>query len=346
MNANYFINKLKDSKGLSEVESRELAKKLVGNEFTSSQVGAILTALAIKGENCDEIVGFSKGLRENIINVNFKNEAMIDTCGTGGDGLNSFNVSTTVAFIAAAAGIKVAKHGNKALSSNCGSADVLEELGIDINLSESDVSNALETIGMAFIFAPNYNLAMKNVAKERKEIAIRTIFNLVGPILNPATLTGQLIGVSNKRNQKNICYALKDLGMKRALVVHGDEGLDEISICSETNIFELNDGNIFSYKIKPEDFNIERVSIDELRGGDKKINAEIILNILDGEIGAKRDMVLINAAGALYVGGKVESLMEGIKLAREIIDNGLAMKKLNELRDFKGGEFYDNRRNM
>lgn len=335
MNANNILRKLSLMENLTELEARELANGLMKGELTSTQIGAVLTALAIKGEESEEILGFSKGLRDNMVSLDYKNSHLIDTCGTGGDGLNTFNVSTVVAFVAAAAGIKVAKHGNRALSSKCGSADVLLELGVDINLTKDEVNRALEEIGIAFLFAPNYHVAMKNVAKERKELAIRTIFNLVGPIVNPANLTGQLLGVSRGQLQFKLAEVLRDLGLKKALVVHGDDGLDEISICTTSTIYEVNGREIREYKISPEKFGLKRATIEELKGGEVKENSEIILSILGGEKGARRDMVLINSAAALYVGEKVNSLEEGVELAKTFIDKGLALKKLEELKNFK-----------
>ncbi|MGL5616167.1 MAG: anthranilate phosphoribosyltransferase [Sarcina sp.] len=335
MNANNILKKLALMENLTEVESRELANGLMKGELTSTQIGAVLTALAIKGEESEEILGFSKGLRDNMVTLDYSDSHLIDTCGTGGDGLNTFNVSTVVAFVAAAAGIKVAKHGNRALSSKCGSADVLLELGIDITLSKAEASRALEEIGIAFLFAPNYHLAMKNVAKERKELAIRTIFNLVGPIVNPANLTGQLLGVSRGEIQFKLAEVLRDLGLKKALVVHGDDGLDEISICTTSTIYEVNKGKIIEYKVSPEKLGFKRANIEELKGGEAKENSEIILSILQGEKGAKRDMVLINSAAALYVGEKVKSLEEGVELAKILIDKGLALEKLRNLKGFK-----------
>lgn len=331
MNINELIKKVVKLENITELEAREVTNQLMKGEFKSSQIGALLTALSIKGETNEEILGFAKGLRDNMVSLNFYNESLIDTCGTGGDGLNTFNVSTAVSFVAAAAGIKVAKHGNRALSSKCGSADVLAELGVNINLSKIQVEEALDKVGIAFLFAPTFHSAMKNISNERQEIGIRTIFNLVGPLVNPAKLNGQLVGVFNKDIQRKVCEALRDLGLKKVLVVHGENGLDEISISGDTFVCELKNGEIIEYIINPKNYGLGIYPIDKIKGGECKENAQIIKSIFEGEIGARRDMVILNSAAALYVGGKVKDINTGVSIAREMIDKKLAKQKLDEL---------------
>lgn len=334
MNINELIKKVVRLENLTESESREITNQLMKGEFKSSQIGALLTALSIKGETNDEILGFAKGLRDNMISLDYENDNIIDTCGTGGDGLNTFNVSTTVSFVAAAAGIKVAKHGNRALSSKCGSADVLSELGVKIDLSREEAQKALDKVGISFLFAPIFHSAMRNVSNERRELGIRTIFNLVGPLVNPAKLNGQLVGVFNKKIQRKVCEVLRDLGIKNILVVHGENGLDEISISGDTFICELKDGEITEYIINPKDYGLNIHSINEIKGGECTENAQIIKDIFDGEKSARRDMVILNSAATLYIGGKAKSIAEGIIIAEEIIDKKLAKAKLYELIDY------------
>lgn len=325
------IKKIANNEGLTEMEVRDVINSIMKGEVTSSQIGAFLIGLRVKGETTEEILGAVKALRDNMTVVPIKNEYLIDTCGTGGDGGKTFNISTAVAIIAASGGVKVAKHGNRAVSSKSGSADVLKELGIKTDCDENESKRIIEEVGMGFLFAPNFHKAMKNVAKERQELGTRTIFNLIGPLVNPAPIRGQLLGIYDGNLVNTVGEVLLSLGLERALVVHGDDGLDEITIADRTKVCEIKDGVLSSYYIKPEDFGIERASIEEVSGGTPKENAEIIINILKGEKGAKRDIVLLNSGAALYVGKKVNSIKAGVELAKSLIDSGKAYSKYEEL---------------
>lgn len=325
------IKRIANNEGLSEIEGRSVINSIMKGEVTSSQIGGFLIGLRVKGETTEEILGAVKALRDNMTVVDIKDNYLIDTCGTGGDGGKSFNISTIVAIVAASGDVKVAKHGNRAVSSKSGSADVLKELGIKTDLDEFESKRVIEEVGMGFLFAPNFHKAMKNVAKERKELATRTIFNLIGPLVNPAPIKGQLLGIYDENLVNTVGEVLLTLGLERALVVHGDDGLDEITISDRTKVCEIKDGVLSSYYIKPEDFGIERSSIEEISGGTSKENSKIIINILKGEKGAKRDIVLLNSGAALYVGKKVNSIKEGVELAKTLIDSGKSYSKYKEL---------------
>lgn len=325
------IKKISNKNGLTEVEGRSVINSIMRGEVTSSQIGGFLIGLRVKGETREEILGAVKALRDNMTVVDIKDNYLIDTCGTGGDGGKTFNISTIVAIVAASGNVKVAKHGNRAVSSKSGSADVLKELGIKTDLDEFESKRVIEEVGMGFLFAPNFHKAMKNVSKERKELATRTIFNLIGPLVNPAPIKGQLLGIYDGDLVNTVGEVLLTLGLERALVVHGDDGLDEITIADRTKVCEIKDGVLSSYYIKPEDFGIERSSIEEVSGGTSKENSEIIINILKGEKGAKRDIVLLNSGAALYVGKKVNSIKEGVELAKTLIDSGKSYSKYKEL---------------
>ena len=331
MEINEAIKKVSNREGLSELETRSVINSIMKGEVTSTQIGGFLIGLRVKGETVEEILGAVRALRDNMKVVNINNEYLIDTCGTGGDGGKTFNISTIVAIVAASGGVKVAKHGNRAVSSKSGSADVLEELGIKTDLDEIQSKRIIKDVGMSFLFAPNFHKTMKNVAKERAELATRTIFNLIGPLVNPAPIKGQLLGIYDETLIDIVGEVLLTLGLERALVVHGDDGLDEITISDRTKVCEIKDGKLISYYIKPEDFGIERAKIEEVSGGTPKENSEIIINILKGEKGARRDIVLLNSGAALYVGKKVNSIKEGIELAKTLIDSGAAYSKYKEL---------------
>lgn len=325
------IKKLVNKEDLTAEEVREIINFIMKGEATSSQIGAFLMGLRMKGENFQEILGAVKGLRDNMTKLNIESETLIDTCGTGGDGGKTFNISTAVAIIAASGGVKVAKHGNRAVSSKSGSADVLEALGIKTNFDEVEGKKQLEEVGMSFLFAPNYHKAMKNVAKERRELGTRTIFNILGPLANPAPITGQLMGVFDGNLIEKVGKVLLNLGLQRAIVVYGEDGLDEITITTTTRVCEVRDGEIKTYSISPEDFSITRSTLKDIAGGTAEENAKIIVDILNGDKGPKRDIVLLNSAAALYVGMKVASIKEGLKLAEELIDSGKALAKYKEL---------------
>lgn len=330
---NEAIKKISMKEDLTEVEARQVINEIINKEVESSQIGAFLLGLKVKGEKVSEILGAVKALRDNMIKVNLPSDigSVIDTCGTGGDGGKTFNISTACAIIAASGNVKVAKHGNRAVSSKSGSFDVLNQLNIKTSMEREESKDAILTKGMSFLFAPNYHKAMKNVAKERADLKIRTIFNLIGPMANPAPLTGQLIGVYDEELIEIVGEVLLNLGLKRALVVHGDDGLDEITTTRETNICEVKDNKLYKYRISPEDFGIKRAKLKDIEGGDPCENSKIIIDILKGEKGAKRDIVVLNSAAALYVGEVVNSIGEGVKLAEYLIDNKIAYKKYLEL---------------
>ena len=324
------IEKIINKEDLNEEEMIECMTHIMNGEITETQIASFLTALKSKGEAVSEIVGGAKVLREKAEAVELQNYYTIDTCGTGGDKLGTYNISTAVAFVVAAAGVKVVKHGNRSVSSKCGSADVLEELGIKIDLEAKKVEECVKQINIGFFFAPLFHKAMKHVGKTRKELGFRTIFNILGPLANPANAKAQVLGVFDERLTEPMAKVLQNLGVKHALVVNGKDGLDEISITTETKITELKNGEIKTYYIKPEDFGIKRASIEEIKGSDTKENARIIRDLFTDLKGAKRDILLLNAAAALYVGEKASSISKGIALAEEIIDSKKALEKLDE----------------
>lgn len=325
-----FISKVVDGQSLTESEMACAMGIIMDGKATPAQIASFLTALRMKGETVEEITGAARIMREKAQRVKCNAPVIIDTCGTGGDGTHTFNISTLSAFISAGAGLIVAKHGNRSVSSRCGSADVLKELGVNIEAPLEVMEECLERIGIAFLFAPNLHRAMKHAIGPRREMGIRTIFNILGPLTNPAFANAQVVGVYNPDLTETIAQALGKLGNKRAMVVHG-EGLDEITLCGETKVSQYANGEIKTFRIKPEDFGFKRCSIEELKGGDPSVNAQIMLSLLKGEKGPRRDVTLMNAAAALYVGEKVGDINEGIKLAAEVIDSGAALEKLNQL---------------
>jgi anthranilate phosphoribosyltransferase len=316
---------------LGEKEAYDSMNEIMQGKATDSQIGGFLIALRIKGETVQEITGFARAMRDNALPLKLDSEYVIDTCGTGGDGGRTFNISTAAAIVAAAAGVKVAKHGNRAVSSKSGSADVLEKLGFDINLNPEDARKSIDENGMAFLFAQRYHSAMKNVAGPRRELGTRTVFNLLGPLTNPAFVKGQVLGVYDKNLTHVAAEVLMNLGCERALVVCGEDGLDEISTTSKTYASELKNGEIRDYTLNPEDFDIRISSMDDIAGGTAVENAQFILEILKGSKGPKRDIVLLNSGAALYVGKVSGSIAEGIDMAREVVDSKRAYEKLQEL---------------
>ena len=328
------IKKLVDGENLCEQEIMEAMDVIMEGNATQAQIGSFVTALCIKGETIEEITGCAKVMREKALKIKPKANYFIDTCGTGGDGTNTFNISTACAIIAASGGITVAKHGNRSVSSKSGSADVLEALGVNISLSPDQVLECIDRIGIGFMFAPSFHSSMKHAASARREIGIRTIFNILGPLTNPANATGQVMGVFDINLTNPLAMVLSRLETERAMVVHGLDGMDEITTTEATIVSEVRDGRVIEYEIYPEKFGFPRCSITDIAGGDAKKNAEIIISILNGEIGPKRNIVLIKAAAALYIGKAVNSMEDGIDLAAELIDSGKAIKKLNELQEF------------
>jgi len=326
----YAIDKVIRKQHLTEGEMMEVMSTIMEGKATSSQIGGLLTALRMKGETVEEITGCAKVMRDKALRVDIDKAYAIDTCGTGGDKGNTFNISTVVAFVAAAAGVTVVKHGNRSISSRCGSADVLEHLGVNIDLTPEKVQESVEKLNIGFMFAPNFHQAMKYAVAPRQELGIRTIFNVLGPLTNPAKVQGQVLGVYDESLTEVIADVLRGLGSDRGLVVHGLDGLDEITITTKTKVSELKDGEISTYYVDPQRFNLPLASREEIVGGGPKENSEIMLSILRGERGAKRNMVLMNAGAAIYVGKQADSLEEGIDKAREVIDMGFALAKLNQ----------------
>ena len=325
------IKKLIVGSNLLEQEAIDSMNMIMEGNATPAQIGSFITALRIKGETVEEITGCARVMRDKADRFESQLDYFIDIVGTGGDGSNSFNISTASAIVTAAAGIPVAKHGNRSISSLTGSADVLEALGVNIMLTSEQAKKCLEDINICFMFAPVFHKSMKYAAGPRKEIGIRTIFNVLGPLTNPAGAKGQVMGVYDGKLTEILAKVLLKLGIERAMVVHGMDGMDEITTTTSTLVSEVKDGKVLSYEIKPEDFGIRACSKKDLEGGDAKVNSEIIVSILNGEKGPKRDIVMLNSAAALYVGKKVNSLIDGIELASELIDTGKASKKLDEL---------------
>ncbi|AEH44823.1 anthranilate phosphoribosyltransferase [Thermodesulfatator indicus DSM 15286] len=328
-----------EAKDLTPEEIEQAFSEVIAGDFDERQLAALLTALKIKGETWKEIAAVARTLRKVARSVPHnisKAEPLVDTCGTGGDRKGTFNVSTAAAFVVAAAGVKVAKHGNRSVSSKCGSADVLEALGVKIDMPPEMAAACLDTCGLCFLFAPLYHPAMKHVAPVRKALGFRTIFNLVGPLLNPAGANTQVLGVSDFRLTEKMAFALDALGARRALVVFGEDGYDEFVVTGSTKVSELRDGRITTYYVDPEDVGLELCEEpEELLGGDAEQNAEIIRNILVGkETGPKRDMVALNAGAAIYAAEKAIDLKAGVKKALEILTSEKAMDKLEELINF------------
>ncbi|UCE98227.1 MAG: anthranilate phosphoribosyltransferase [Dehalococcoidia bacterium] len=324
------IKMLVEGHSLTIEQAEKVMNEIMDGEATPAQFGAFVTALRLKGETVDEMIGMVKVMRQKAVAVTV-NGMVVDTCGTGGDTVGTFNISTTAAFVAAGVGLKVAKHGNRAMSSHCGSADVLEALGIKIDLHAEDVRRCIEKVGIGFMYAPIFHPAMKYTAMPRREIGIRTIFNHIGPLTNPAGTTAQVIGVADGHAVEKIAMVLKDLGCQHALVVHGEDGLDEISISGRTMIYELKDDAIKGYLINPRDFGLKEASLDSIRGGTVVENAAILRDVLSGQRGPRRDIVLMNTAAVVLAGDKVDNLEEGFKLAEDSIDKGIAMQKLEQL---------------
>ncbi len=331
-----YIKKVFEKENLSEKDAMDAMEKIIKGEASDAQISAFLVSLALKGETPEEIAGFVKILKKYAIKVNPKiNETLIDTCGTGADKIKTINVSTIAAIVASASGCYVAKHGNRAVTSKVGSADLLEGLGVRIDLEPRIVERMIEETRFGFIFAPKYHIALKNVAKIRREIGVRTVFNILGPLSNPANVQSQLLGVFDRSFMKKIAEVLRLLNVKKALVVHGAEGIDEISITNKTYVFEVSGNRIEEYEISPEDFGLNRGKLEEIIGGDLEYNKEVTLKILKNEDkSSRRDFVLINAGAAIYVSGIAKDIREGIEIARNTIEEGLAYKKLNEIIEF------------
>lgn len=329
---NNYLSEIVSGKNLSHDEMKILMREIMDGSLLPNLVSGILAALATKGETIEEITAATEVLRENYKAVNFKDDSdIVDTCGTGGDGLKTFNISTCSAFVAAGAGVRVAKHGGRSISSSSGSADVLEKLGVNVSIDSKKMKEMVEKIGIGFMFAPNFHPAMKNVAPIRKDLGIRTIFNLLGPLANPANARRQVIGVYKKNLTEVFAKVLKNLGSKKILVVHGADGMDEISMSGTTFVSELSEDSIKNYAINPEMFNLKSQPNDFLYAEDVFSSKNIILKILQNEDVPAKNIVLLNAAAAIYVADKAESLKDAIYLALKSIESGAALSKLEDL---------------
>ena len=342
-----FISKVVKGEDLTEAEMEKAMTEIMIGTATPAQIGAFITALRLKGETVDEITGAARAMRSKATKINVNNhlvnidrdeiniddETILDIVGTG-DGTRTFNVSTTTAFVAAGGGIKVAKHGNRAVSSICGSADVLENLGVNLDVTSTDVEKCIKEIGIGFLYAPIFHGAMKHVAGPRQEIGIRSIFNLLGPVTNPAGASVQVLGVYEQSLTDKIALVLKRLGTREAFVVCGEGTFDEISICGPTKITHLKDDNVHTFQMTPEEYDLKRAELEDIVGGDAKKNANITRHVLDGGKGPKRDMVLLNASAAFVAAGLCDNFREGIRIAADSIDSGKAQDKLNQLIEF------------
>ena len=323
------IKSLSKKQDLTFDTAEAVMDEIMTGSASAVQMSAYLTALSIKGETIDEITASAAGMRKHCVRLLHDMDAL-EIVGTGGDGANTFNISTTAAIIVAAAGVPVAKHGNRSASSKCGAADVLEELGVNIAISPEKSAELLKNIGICFLFAQNYHIAMKYVAPIRRELGIRTVFNILGPLTNPAGAKMELMGVYDRELVEPLAQVLANLGVKKAMVVHGEDGLDEISLCAPTFCCEVKDGWVRSYTITPEEFGFQRCSKDDLVGGSPAENAAILRAILGGERSAKRNAAVLNSAAALYVAGKHTTIAEAVVAVEKLIDSGAAMAKLQE----------------
>ncbi len=323
--------KIVQGNDLTATEMGALISHVLSGEATDAQIGALMGALATKGETFEELAGAAQAMRRKAHRIQTPADIVVDTCGTGGDGAQTFNISTTTAFVVAGCGVTVAKHGNRSISSKCGSADLLEALGVNLNTDPELVEEAIFELGIGFLFAPLYHSAMRYAAKARKEVAIRSIFNMLGPLTNPAGANCQLLGVYAPSLTEMFAKALKLLGARRALVVHGHDGLDEISICAPTRVSDLRDGLVTTYDLHPEQFFGGLADPAALAGGDAATNAEITRKILAGEKGPRRDVVVLNSAAALVAADKAASLAAGVPLAEAALDSGAATAKLEAL---------------
>ncbi len=336
-----------EGRDLTEGQMIEAMNAIMSGEATHAQMASFLTALRIKGETVEEITGAARVMRERATHINatpksrvididreeinVEDETIVDTCGTGGDGTNTFNISTAAAFVIAGAGLKVAKHGNRSVSSLCGSADVLEAMGVNLDVTPETVERCIDEVGIGFMYAPLLHSAMKHVAPVRREMGIRTMFNILGPLSNPAGAKFQVLGVYKQELALVMAQVLGNLGATRAMVVHGHDGLDEITITGPTSVAEYKDGKVDQYEITPGQFGIETAPLSALKGGDARTNAAIVRSVLGGDLGPHRDVVIMNAGAALMVTGKAQGLLEGVQLAAKAIDSNAARDKLEQL---------------
>lgn len=332
-----FLHRIVASESLSPQDAEQAMGIILNGDASTPQVAAFLVALRMKGETADEIYGFARAMRRQSVKVDpgLGPGPLVDTCGTGGDGLGTFNISTVSAFVVAGAGVRVAKHGNRSISSRCGSADVLEKLCVSLALSPDEMAAAIREVGIGFLFAPALHPAVKHAQPARLELKMRTVFNLLGPLANPAGASAQLVGAPSRQAAALMASALAKLGCERGFVVHGSDGLDEITTTGSTSVWEVRGGEVQEMALTPEDFGVPRASLDQLAGGTADENARILESILGGEKGARRDIVLVNSAAALSVAGKAADLRAGVRLATDSLDSGAAAAKLDKLRQFR-----------
>lgn len=328
---NETIAKVVDGLPVDRSEAQAAMAAIMSGDCTHAQIGAFLVALRIRGETVDQISGFAQAMRENCVRINTRHADVVDTCGTGGDALDTFNVSTAAALVTAAAGVPVAKHGNRSVSSTCGSADVLQALGVRIDLEPFEVETCIDELMIGFLFAPSLHPAMKHAIGPRRELGLRTVFNVLGPLTNPAGARRQLLGVFAPELTEVLARTLGELGSIHAMVVHGLDGMDELSTVGPTRVSELRDGRVRTYEVTPESFGLRRATIEEIAGGDPKQSAEILQRAIAGDGGATTDITVLNAGAAIYVGGLANTLGEGIEIARETIASGAATRKLEDL---------------
>ena len=330
------IEKLIRGADLTQEEAAQVMEEIMTGEATPAQFGAFVIGLRLKGETVDEMTGLAAVMRDKSLKVDFSGPS-VDTCGTGGDDLGTFNISTVAAFVVAGAGIAVAKHGNRAMTSKSGSADVLEKQGVKIDLGPEGVKRCMEEVGIGFMFAPRFHPAMKFAVQPRREIGVRTVFNILGPLTNPAGAEAQVLGVPTDSVGEKMVQVLQRLGSERAIVVHAEDGLDEISLNSNTSIWDLKDRSIKHYTIGPDDLGLAPASLQSLAGGSVEENADTMTEVLKGASGPRRDVVVANAAGGIVAGGKAADLREGVQVAQESIDSGRALEKLELLREVSQG---------
>lgn len=324
------ISSVVSGQNLTSDEATQVMEEIMTGEATPAQFGAFVTALRLKGETPDEIAGMARVMREKALRVQSDGD-LVDTCGTGGDGSHTINVSTIAAFVTAGAGLRVAKHGNRAITSACGSADVMEAAGVKVDLGPEAVERCIREVGIGFMFAPTFHPAMRYAGPPRREIGIRTVFNILGPLTNPAGARSQVLGVADGALGEKMAMVLQRLGCQHALVVHGEDGLDEISIAAPSQIWELKDGNIYNFTVTPEDLGLSRAAARDVQGSSIEDNLAAMNGVLSGERGPARDIVLLNASAALAAGNAVDNLKQGIMAASESIDSGKAMDKLRAL---------------
>jgi anthranilate phosphoribosyltransferase len=336
------IQKLIDGTDLTSAESQEIMREVMSGKATNAQIAAFLTALRIKGETVEELIAFASVMRECCLRIHPRVEGrLVDTCGTGGDKTKTFNISTTAAFVVAGAGVAIAKHGNRSVTSKSGSADVLEKLGFNLKMTPEEVQNAIERVGVGFMFAPAFHPAMKYAVAPRKEIGVRTVFNVLGPMTNPASANAQLLGVYDAKLTAPMAHTLKRLGCEEAMVVHGLDGLDEISTLGKTAIAWLKEGEVAVIKTVPKDFGVKQARIEDVKGTTPEESAEILFKILNGNCAIndpKTEIVLVNSAAGIMVGGKADDFGYGVTAARESIESGAAYKKLKALVSASGGD--------